>query len=516
MARYIVRPRSFKATAGVSLASTTLTPQARTAQIAEVGRLRSENPILNQLASALREAKNIRMVSQSEQTVPSTGTVVLDMDEEAAEELQREVEDLLVIKDRPLELIQPRRAVAASASLRPGDLWHLDAIGLLEVRRRNFSGTGAGVTVVVLDTGVDASHDEFSGKAIEMVTYDVDNWDTHSSAPSTDTDGHGTHVAGLVAGRTVGVAPSASIVNGVMIPNGNGNLSDFVLALEWCATRPDISIVNMSAGIRGFVEGMEEAIEDLLAFGVLPVIATGNEGRSRTRSPGNYNSVLSVGACNRHDAIATFSSSGTYSVNHQVYNVPDLVAPGEDVTSCVQGGGYEAWDGTSMATPIVSGVAALILERHPTIPVLDLMEALLDTCQDLNITVERQGAGIVQVIAATVGDLNDLSGTSAVASRPVRKKAKKATAKTKKRRAKKNGAKKKKGSAKKRPAKKKPAARKNSAKRKKTKAKAAKKRSTKKKPAKKRKKTTNKRITKRNKSKAKKTPAKKSRKATRK
>ena len=76
---------------------------------------------------------------------------------------------------------------------------------------------------------------------------------------------------------------------------------------------------------------------------------------------------------------------------------PDGYAPGDDVYSSVMGGGYEAWDGTSMATPIVSGVAALVLEKYPDITLADLAEELLSTCEDLDLPADRQGAGLVQV-----------------------------------------------------------------------------------------------------------------------
>ena len=177
-------------------------------------------------------------------------------------------------------------------------------------------------------------------------------------------------------------------------------LSDFVLALEWAASRPEVQIVNMSAGIPGYLPEMREPVADLLAVGLLPVIATGNEGRNRTRSPGNYNEVLSIGASNKRNRVASFSSGGTLVADNHQYVVPDLVAPGQAVYSSVMGGGYESWDGTSMATPIVAGVAALILEKHPGLSVPDLQEALLSTCRDLGQTEDRQGAGLVQVKAA--------------------------------------------------------------------------------------------------------------------
>lgn len=185
-----------------------------------------------------------------------------------------------------------------------------------------------------------------------------------------------------------------------MIPGGRGNLSDFILALEWAATQPEVQIVNMSAGIPGYLPQMRAAVADLLYDGIFPVIAVGNEGRNKTRSPGNYIEVTSVGASNRDGRVSNFSGGGTIVADNHQYIVPDLVAPGEGVYSSVMGGGYEAWDGTSMATPIVSGVAALILEKHSDIRVTDLQGEIMNACKDLNFAPDRQGAGLVQVKSA--------------------------------------------------------------------------------------------------------------------
>lgn len=186
-----------------------------------------------------------------------------------------------------------------------------------------------------------------------------------------------------------------------MLPKGFGNLSDFVLALEWASSRPEVQIVNMSAGIPGYLDGMHTVIADLLAVGVLPVIAAGNEGRDNTRSPGNYTEVVSVGAVNSGNKVWASSSSGRITAGNHQYQVPDLVAPGEGVYSSVMGGGYESWNGTSMATPIVSGVAALILQRHPDITVGQLQDELMNTCKFLkNVDPDRQGQGMIQIKAA--------------------------------------------------------------------------------------------------------------------
>lgn len=393
MTRYIVRPRSVHAP--VSLSSTTLTSDARFAQFKNIVELRTHDPAIQALTRWIDKTLAPKM--SKNQFNPVTGTMVLDMEQDDAERLKRDFDPPpLVIPDQYIDLIQPGLATNGSG-VDISNLWHLDAIGLSAARGSGFSGTGEGVTVAVLDTGIQAGHVEFSGKSIDMVTFDVNSWRHWKTQPSMDTTGHGTHVAGLLAGNNVGVAPGVSLVNAMMIPNGRGQLSDFVLSLEWAASQPEISIVNLSAGIRGFVDGMEEIVEGLLDVGVLPVVAVGNEGRNRTRSPGNYRSVLSVGACDENGAVPSFSSSGTLTVDNHNYQVPVLVAPGKAVISCVMGGGYEAWSGTSMATPIVSAIAALILESHPLISILDLIDSIFDKCSKLNVVAERQGAGRAQV-----------------------------------------------------------------------------------------------------------------------
>jgi len=242
------------------------------------------------------------------------------------------------------------------------------------------------------------THPELKDRVEQAVTFNVaqDRWDVMD--PSEDTDDHGTHVAGIISGRDVGIAPGASIYSGVMIPEGHGWTSDFILAMEWAMSMPQIGIVNMSAGIPGFYDDMLSTVQAMLGVGILPVFAIGNEGKSTFRSPGCYAEPVSVGACDRNKGVASFSGGATITYNHGNYTVPDLVAPGAGVYSCVPGGGYKSWNGTSMATPVVSGVAALLLEKYAgNITTHDLIDALLATCENLgyHYDVTRQGNGLV-------------------------------------------------------------------------------------------------------------------------
>ena len=215
--------------------------------------------------------------------------------------------------------------------------------------------------------------------------------------PSVDTQGHGTHVAGLICGNTIGVASNTEIVSGVIIPKGIGRLSGFLMGLEWAGQNPSVDIVNISAGFPGFDPALREAMRGIVAAGVLPVVAVGNEGRNQTRSPGNYVDVLSVGAVNRELRVSRFSGGGSLLVDYHQYSVPEVVAPGEGVYSCVMGGGYEAWNGTSMAAPIVSGVAARILQIAGDMSVVELREEIISRCKVLADAPDRQGHGLVQL-----------------------------------------------------------------------------------------------------------------------
>ncbi|NJP04471.1 MAG: S8 family serine peptidase [Chloroflexaceae bacterium] len=399
MSRYIIQPRESFTMRSVDLISTRFTPSERRDQIGHVRALRYEDPLHHEIQRWIDDAQKsgINMVSyfQSEQSI--TGACILSLPDDEAERMRAELPGALVLRDRPFELIQPRRRMTAVSQTVPTDLWHLPAIGVDLIRGPGGGWTGQGITVAMLDTGVDGTHPEVAENLSGAYRFDVDQWSAEVMAPSIDTYGHGTHVAGLICGKHVGVAPGVSLMSGVMIPDGKGTISNFILALEWAASQPEIQIVNMSAGIMGYFPEMRESVSMLLRVGVLPVVAVGNEGRDRTRSPGNYTEVISVGASTRDHRVASFSSSGIIIADNHQYAVPDFVAPGEEVFSAVAGGGYAPMDGTSMATGIVSGVAALMLERYPDITVIELDDALLSSTRDLHQPADRQGHGLIQI-----------------------------------------------------------------------------------------------------------------------
>jgi subtilisin family serine protease len=450
MSFYIVRPKETLVQQVLGSIPTSMAREYREARITEVVRLRAEDPVYQEIrqwisdsqspasqvtkkisVSAPVEATAVstaaepaatsrqRRVRVGQRTKPGsspdtpkvreallTGTLIVDMSDEEAERMRRELPHVTVLKNGPIDLIPPTHIeTTAKQKVTTSDLWHLEAIGLEAARGRGFQLLGTGITIAVLDTGIDETHPALNGKVTEAFTFDAKLGDQgiQQMVPSTDTHGHGTHVAGLICGETIGVAPGVQLISAVVLPEGKGQLAEFVMAMEWLFSRSDVHIVNISAGFPGYAEELRSLFEDALVVGLLCVAAVGNEGRKRTRSPGNFIEPISVGAAEKRDGryvVPGFSSSSTLVINNYQYRVPDLVAPGKGVYSSVVGGGFEAWDGTSMATPIVSGIAALILEKYPEITLLELEDKLLSTCLDLDLPVERQGSGLVQVKAA--------------------------------------------------------------------------------------------------------------------
>lgn len=235
----------------------------------------------------------------------------------------------------------------------------------------NYSATGAGVKVFVLDTGINASHSEFTGRILPGINYETDAYGRISSSNVTDCNGHGTHVSGTIAGTVYGVAKQASIVPvRVLDCAGSGYASSLISGLNWVSSQytPGAKfVVSMSLGFGGaVVSSVDAAVAALVAQGVSVVVAAGNETADACySSPADTPSAITVGATNRSDVFASFSNYGP---------CVDLLAPGVGITSAWIGGTgvTNTISGTSMATPHVSGAVALLLQSgYKTPAVID-------------------------------------------------------------------------------------------------------------------------------------------------
>lgn len=208
--------------------------------------------------------------------------------------------------------------------------------------------TGMYVTAYVIDTGIEASHWDFGGRAANVFdAFGGNGQDCH---------GHGTHVAGTLGGSTYGVAKNVQL-RGVRVVNcyGSGSTSDAMAGVDWVRTygqRP--AVANMSLRY-GYSSALNLAVENLVGSGVVVVVAAGNEygADACNYSPGSANGILTVAASDANDYKADFSNSGP---------CVELYAPGVNIPSAWLYGGTATLSGTSMAAPHVAGAAALWLQ----------------------------------------------------------------------------------------------------------------------------------------------------------
>ncbi|MFI6063375.1 S8 family serine peptidase [Streptomyces sp. NPDC051286] len=277
---------------------------------------------------------------------------------------------------------------------------------------------GEGVKVAVLDTGVDQTHPDLAGRVVKTANF--------TDSPTTgDSFGHGTHVTSIVGGSGAasggarrGVAPGADLIVGkVLGDDGSGSESQVIAGMEWAASQ-GAEVVSMSLGSDDSSDGsdaMSQAVDELSrTTPTLFVIAAGNNGRdgaSTVGSPGAAASALTVGAVDRDDSLAGFSSRGPRSGDGAVK--PDVTAPGVGIVAARASGTtqgdvvdqyYLGFSGTSMATPHVAGAAALVAQRHPDWTGNQIKDALVSTARTISgQKVTEQGGGRVDVAAAALG-----------------------------------------------------------------------------------------------------------------
>ena len=266
-------------------------------------------------------------------------------------------------------------------SRRSSDTWNLENIGAYEAKK---IASGEGITMAVVDTGVDYGHPEVSHAFGNVKGYDF----IRNGSDPMDFNGHGTHVAGIAAGRNYGVASGCRVYAvRVLDENGSGNEADTIAGLDWAASH-DADVINMSLGS----EYASTALEDMCYFladkGVLIVAAAGNSGFGPNYPAAFGDPVVAVAAVNRRNRHADFSN---------IYDTNDISAPGVNITSSYLGG-YETLSGTSMAAPHVSG--ALALAASAVKSECDLEGMMEETAQKLDSGgIPRRdvyGAGLVR------------------------------------------------------------------------------------------------------------------------
>jgi len=299
--------------------------------------------------------------------------------------------DIVMIELVPkFQLHRPTPAPDATNPIPFYSIWNINRVGADTIWVR-YGLHGEGIIVATMDSGIDTTHPALQGKVIRMRDF------TSDGDPASDGIGHGTHTAGTIAGGNgymddsitiddIGVAPGVQIVHAKIFDN-DGYPGNIAAGFDWIASLKadsgiDIRVVGNSWGSSNPTSTTYwNSVLVWKNLGILPVFSIGNDGPSlgTAGTPGNYPTVLGVGASNSVEGIANFSSRGP-APNQSPWNdptywyipdwnlvKPDIAAPGEYIRSSVPGDSYESWDGTSMASPHVTGGAAILLQVNPSL-----------------------------------------------------------------------------------------------------------------------------------------------------
>ncbi len=306
-----------------------------------------------------------------------------------------------IYKNSKLSIIRDfsEKPLKLHPSMDPEFTYGLNVINVPRLRSTDSKANGDGVLVGILDTGIDAKHPDLEGKTVGFRDF-VGN----KNAPYDD-NGHGTHVAGTIAGgknsgKSIGVAPGAKVLIGkVFTGGGSGTLDGILKGMQWMAdpdgdpkTADEPSLVSNSWG-GGSPDASMDPADDVLCqavsswvdLGIFPVFAAGNSGpgKSSIGIPGACPDAYAIGATDESDALASFSSRGPAVWKTGGVTKPNVSAPGVAVISSVPGGGYKSLSGTSMATPHVAGLMALIYQAMPTLTIGDAADLVGRTTKDL-------------------------------------------------------------------------------------------------------------------------------------
>ena len=304
-----------------------------------------------------------------------------------------QLSDYKIIANHKIDLIKPvGEPVEALETADNPVNYGLEKIGVTKVWQE-FGLTGKGVTVGVIDSGW-ASHPDLDGKVILSKDFTGE----FEGAGPNDLMGHGTHCMGIIgggdaSGTPIGVAPDVKFIVARIFPKeGSGSLAVVLNAMQWIADpdgdfdtddRPDL--ISNSWGSLAQTYLWQPTLRWKKALKIMPIFAAGNRGpRKRTvGAPGGYPHVFAVGATDQNDDLTSFSSRGFSVYYRKKYIKPDVVAPGFEIYSTYLDQGYRYWSGTSMATPFVAGVAALILQAKPELTVAQLEKILSEATIDM-------------------------------------------------------------------------------------------------------------------------------------
>ena len=330
--------------------------------------------------------------------VPSLGLALVKVTRKLLPELAAQENVAAIMPDQKIHPIEPTKVAYDElnrSEAKKKRTWALDYLGIEDLWETT---RGKGVNVAVIDTGVHAAHPDLDGRVSDFMLFDPQARRI-SASPPFDGGSHGTHVCGTIAGGdssgvAIGVAPEAKLLVAAALV-GRATLRTLIAAITWAAEE-GADIINMSLGFSAYEPHFAKIMRILVYnYGVLPVVAIGNDSHGNSSCPGNCASAFAVGALarmpgNTYD-VAPFSSGASLLLPGDTpdrVDKPDVVAPGVQIWSAIppeerpNGIRTHAYmDGTSMAAPHVSGVAALLMSARPTRPVTEIAAALRDTAR---------------------------------------------------------------------------------------------------------------------------------------
>jgi subtilisin family serine protease len=328
--------------------------------------------------------------------------------------------DHVIVPD--IQLALPRPVLLQSYRRRPMTRTHWPAeSGVALARQKGILGEG--VMVGVLDTGCDADHIELRHKLVDFRYVPLDpTSDPVRNCRGFDVDGHGTHVCGIIAGEHVGIAPKVELMVASVIESETlrTSLERVVIALDWMLSKFRLeenlrkpAIINLSLGFRdasvspeqfeSILKGLKQILSTLVVdFDVLPIVAVGNDGPGTMRAPAYFTESMSVGAVDFSLHSAAFSGGGISPVTQQVE--PDIAGYGVDIISSLERdihnrSIYARMSGTSMASPYVTGIAALVAAANPQLRGVSLRQYLTSQALHLEFPTDRVGVGLARFTA---------------------------------------------------------------------------------------------------------------------
>ncbi|MET1123866.1 MAG: S8 family peptidase [Archaeoglobaceae archaeon] len=344
------------------------------------------------IATAASGTKNVRVIIKvnenfDESVIPANGgkvlargklfpIIVAELPENAVEKLKRAKGVVRVERDAVVNIFKgkpPGRGKDSSAQPSQQIPWGVERIRATEAWKVSDGSASGVIEVAIIDTGIDRDHPDIKENLAWGVSVLNGKISTKPNAYQ-DRNGHGTHVAGIVAAvnneiGVVGVAPAVEIYAIKALGNdGSGWVSDIILGIEQALLGPDgvldsdgdgviagdpdddaAEVISMSFGSSSDVQSLHDALIEAYNYGVVLVAASGNDGSSAPSYPAAYDEVIAVGATDSSDSVPSWSNKGV-----------ELSAPGVDILSTYPDDSYETLSGTSMACPHVSGVVALI------------------------------------------------------------------------------------------------------------------------------------------------------------